>query len=169
MPEIAMQHPLEQLEEVLDNQISLLDSAAEEHSALQKAVINRDWGTLEHSLSRLESRSHELEKLEEARQSAYRRLREECGLGESDTFYELLTRLENAPRSRLAEKYRMLKVAVMRLSGQNSTLAGYVSKSSESLEAVLAELFPQRKGTIYRRSGAASAREGSAFVVNQTL
>ncbi len=169
MPEIATEQPLERLEEVLDTQISLLNTAAEEHNALQNAVFERDWGSLEQALSRLQIRSAELEELEAARHKAYRALRKECGLDEGDTFYELLTRLDNAPRSRLAGKYRMLKVAVMRLSGQNSTLSSYVSSSSESLEEVLAELFPQRKGTIYRQSGSKAAREGSAFVVNQTL
>ena len=169
MPEFTKKQPLERLEEVLDSQISLLNTAAQEHSALQNAVIERDWGSLEQALSRLQVRSAELEDLETSRHDAYRQLREGCGLNDGDTFYELLTRLDNAPRSRLAGKYRTLKVAVMRLSGQNSTLSNYVSSSSESLEEVLSELFPQRKGTIYRQSGAAAAREGSAFVVNQTL
>ncbi|MFP4643191.1 MAG: flagellar export chaperone FlgN [Spirochaetales bacterium] len=169
MPEIAEKQPLDRLEEVLDSQVSLLNTAAEEHSVLQNAVIARDWGSLEQALQRLQVRSAELEALEGARRDAYRRLRESCGLNDGDTFYELLTRLDNAPRSRLADKYRSLKVAVMRLSGRNSTLADYVSSSRDSLEEVLSELFPQRKGTIYRQSGAAAAREGSAFVVNQTL
>lgn len=160
---------LESLEHALSAQIELFDTVTEEHELLQKAVFARDWGLLEYHMSRLQVRSDELVELEEVRRKAYRQLREELGLGSDDGFYEVLTCLGNDARSRLASLYRRLKVAVMRMSGRNSSLEHYVAASSATLEQVLSELFPQRKGTIYGRSGEASARQGSAFVVNKNL
>ncbi len=163
------EQPVDALERVLNSQIELLERTAIEHRELQSAVIGRDWRALEEYMSRLNVRSGELSELERQRHRAYRELREQLGLGTGDGFYEVLTRLDNGPRSRLAERYRNLKVAVMRLAGQNGNLESYVAASSETLEQVLGELFPQRKGTIYGRSGAATAKDSRAFVVNRTL
>lgn len=160
---------LQSLDSALSTQIELFETATEEHKLLQKAVYARDWGLLEYYLSQLQVRSGELVELEETRRKAYGQLREELGLGPDDAFYDVLTRLNNDTRSRLASLYRRLKVAVMRMSGRNASLENYVSASSETLEQVLSELFPQRKGTIYGRSGKASSRHGSAFVVNHSL
>ncbi len=161
--------PVDALERVLISQIELLERTAVEHRELQSAVIGRDWRALEEYMSRLNVRSGELSELERQRHDAYRRVREQLGLDGDDGFFEVLTRLENGSRSRLAELYRNLKVAVMRLAGQNGNLESYVSASSETLEQVLGELFPQRKGTIYGRSGVATAKDSRAFVVNRTL
>lgn len=160
---------LQSLDRALSTQIELFETVTEDHDLLQKAVYARDWGLLEYYISRLQVRSGELVELEEIRRQAYAQLREELGLGPDDAFYDVLTRLNNDDRARLAQLYRRLKVAVMRMSGRNASLEHYVSTSSETLEEVLSELFPQRKGTIYGRSGKASARHGSAFVVNRSL
>lgn len=161
--------PVDALERVLKSQIELLERTAVEHRELQSAVMDRDWQALEEYMARLSVRSGELSELERRRHDAYRNLREQLELDSGDGFFEVLTRLDNGPRARLAELYRNLKVAVMRLAGQNGNLESYVSASSETLEQVLAELFPQRKGTIYGRSGVATAKDSRAFVVNRTL
>lgn len=157
------------LQRVLKTQIELFSTVSVEHKAMQSAVIGRDWTTLEAAIGRIHDYSETLTALERERHDAYRQLRNDLGLHGDAGFYDVLTRLDNEPRARLAKLYRELKVAVMRMAGQNESLQSYVDTSSKTLNAVLEELFPQRKGTIYGRSGAVSGSDGRAFVVNQSL
>ncbi len=155
--------------DVIRAQIMTLETIAAEHSRLQEAVLNRDWESLEEQIRHLQQRAVEAATLEDQRKSSYSRLRQMLGLGPEESFFELLCRLEDEERTELASLYRGLKIAVMRVASANGGLEAYVQSSTETIDAVLKELFPERKGTIYGRSGRVQRHDDRAFVVNQSL
>lgn len=155
--------------DVIRAQIMTLETIAAEHSRLQEAVMNRDWESLEEQIRVLQTHAHDAGTLEEQRKTSYGRLRKMLGLGAEESFFELLCRLEDDERTELAALYRGLKIAVMRVASANGGLEAYVQSSTQTIEEVLRELFPERKGTIYGRTGRVQRHDDRAFVVNQSL
>ncbi|MFP4509451.1 MAG: flagellar export chaperone FlgN [Spirochaetaceae bacterium] len=155
--------------DVIRAQIMTLETIAAEHSRLQEAVMNRDWESLEEQIRVLQAHAHDAGALEEQRKASYGRLRKLLGFGAEESFFELLCRLEDEERTELAALYRGLKIAVMRVASANGGLEAYVQSSTQTIEEVLKELFPERKGTIYSRTGRVQRHDDRAFVVNQSL
>lgn len=155
--------------DVIRAQIMTLETIAAEHSRLQEAVMNRDWESLEEQIRVLQTHAHDAGTLEEQRKTSYGRLRKMLGLGAEESFFELLCRLDDDERTELAALYRGLKIAVMRVASANGGLEAYVQSSTQTIEEVLKELFPERKGTIYGRTGRVQRHDDRAFVVNQSL
>ncbi len=155
--------------DVIRAQIMTLETIAAEHSRLQEAVLNRDWESLEEQIQALQGRAKDAGTLEEQRKATYGRLRQMLGLGPEESFFELLCLLDEEERAELASLYRGLKIAVMRVASANGGLEAYVQSSTETIQAVLKELYPERKGTIYSRTGRIQRHDDRAFVVNQSL
>jgi AAA+ ATPase superfamily predicted ATPase len=76
-----------------------------------------------------------------------------------------VTRLPAAERDELFALYRQLRLALIRVKGNAGLLGFYLRSLSETLQKVLEELFPHRKGRIYSRSGKAREAEDDSLVV----
>jgi hypothetical protein len=153
----------------LERQSELLDEFGRKEAELQEAIIERDWLAMDAVIPELERLGDELEGLEREREALVAASKAEHGLSPESAFPELLSRVDPAERGELAMRYRDLQVAVLRVKNQTSGIDAYVRNSVRTANTVLGEVFPERKGTMYSKSGAHRPAHGSAIVLDHEL
>ena len=132
------------------------------------ALRERDWPALERAMAELEAKATLIMEAEASRAAAETFVRLEYGLLE-----EGITRLAlffpEPARSDLIDLHRRLRIAAMRAKLENAALGDYAAASRDLLGAVLDELFPEKKGRIYGRSGRTIQPGHDALLLNTAL
>jgi flagellar FlgN protein len=157
------------LKSQLRKQSELLSEFGKKELDLQKAILERNWPAMDSVMPDLERLSATLESVERRRHSVVVRMKAAVGLEPDAPFAELVLQSKFRDRAELTSLYRDLQIAVLRVKNQTSGIDSYVRNSVRTANTVLGELFPERKGTIYSRSGAHSPAHGSAMVLNHEL
>ncbi len=157
------------LKSQLRKQTELLSEFGTKELDLQKAILERNWPAMDAVMPDLERLSTTLEAVERRRHSIVTKLKLAEGLEEGAPFAELVLKTKLRDRAELTSLYRDLQIAVLRVKNHTSGIDSYVRSSVRTANTVLGELFPERKGTIYSRSGAHSPVRGSAMVLNHEL
>jgi hypothetical protein len=155
--------------EALHLQGVLLDSLSREEARLQLAVLEKDWTALEEAVRTMRVIADDIEGCEMQRNDAYRVLKGTLGLKSEDSFYDVLSRLPLEERQELATLYRQLRVGIAKVRSITDGIDAYVTATVGTMRDILDELFPERKGKIYSRSGSVSMAETSSMVVNHRL
>lgn len=158
-----------QLKAQLRKQNELLDSFGNLEHELQSAIIDRDWPTMDKVMPRLEHLSRDLEALERRRHDTVSKIKQAEGLNDAAPFSEVVLKAADDDRTELAELYRELQIAVLRVKNHTAGIDSYVRNSVRTANSVLGEVFPERKGTIYSRSGVQSPARSSAMVLNHEM
>lgn len=154
----------------LEAEIATFDAFAEGQRAFSAAIQSRDWLALERSSKLLESLSAHLGAVEGERAEAEASLRRELGLsGRDEGFYRLVQLVPEPERGALADLFRRLKIGAMRAKFENRAAGDYASANRELLGSVLEELFPEKKGRIYGRSGRAVQPDRGAILLDAAL
>lgn len=153
----------------LERQSDLLAEFGRREADLQEAIIERDWPAMEALVPELERMGDELEALERQREAAVAETKAELGVSRESPFPELLSKLGAREGAELASLYRDLQIAVLRVKNQTSGIDAYVRNSVRTANTVLGEVFPERKGTLYSRTGAHTQAHGSAIVLDHEL
>lgn len=157
------------LKSQLRKQTELLSEFGTKELDLQKAILERNWLAMDAVMPDLERLSTTLEAVERRRHSIVTKLKLAEGLEEGAPFAELVMKTKLRDRAELTSLYRDLQIAVLRVKNHTSGIDSYVRSSVRTANTVLGELFPERKGTIYSRSGAHAPVRGSAMVLNHEL
>lgn len=155
--------------EVLRLQCLLLESLSRHETRLQAAVLQKDWVSLEAAVREMKSISEEIERCEKERTDAYRELKGGLGLRETDTFYEVISRMPLEERAELAQLYRNLRIGIARVKSITTGIDAFVSATVGTMREILEELFPEHKGRMYSRTGAAHSSDTSSMVVNHRM
>jgi len=163
------------LKKALRDEAQVLTEFAAGQKRLQELIGKRQWTRLEGQIEELKSLASRAETLEEQRHSSYRQLKADLGLsdeppgkagaGDAGRFEDVVTRLAGPDRDELFALYRQLKLAVIRVKGNAGLLGFYLRSLSGTLQKVLEELFPHRKGRIYSRSGKTRETGDDSLVV----
>lgn len=149
----------------MEAEAEALDGYVEGQKDFAQAIRDRDWPRLQACMSRLQGLAEEIARIEADRAEAEAALRAELGCDEAG-FYRLAFHVSEPERSLLADLYRRLKIAAMRARLETASSGEYAAGSRELLGAVLEELFPEKKGRIYGRTGRAREPEAGAMVLN---
>jgi hypothetical protein len=167
----------ETFKKILRDEAQTLREFAAGQKRLQELIGKRQWTKLETQIAELKRLASSAETLENRRFQTYQQLKAsvgfghesvpEHGQGEAENFAEIVTRLPPSDRDELFGLYRQLKLAVIRVKGNAGLLGFYLRSLSETLQKVLEELFPHRKGRIYSRSGKARDAGDDALVVHR--
>jgi hypothetical protein len=132
------------------------------------AMRSRDWPALESAMGLLDELAAALADRESVRAECYERLRAELGC-EVGGFYRLALLVPEPRRTDLTDLYRRLKIAAMRAKFENASAGDYAAGNRDLLRAVLEELFPEKKGRIYGRSGRALQPGLDSLLLNTAL
>lgn len=152
----------------MENEVAVFDAYVAGQKRFATALRDRDWRALQESMSLLESISLRLSEIEERRAAAEAALREATGCAE-EGFYRLALLVPEPDRTNLTDLYRRLKIGAMRARFENETAGEYAEGSKQLLGSVLDELFPDKKGKIYGRSGRTIQAGRDALVLNTAL
>ncbi|HEY9595982.1 MAG TPA: hypothetical protein VHE79_15990, partial [Spirochaetia bacterium] len=105
-----------------------------------------------------------IEEADEARDEAFARLRVALDLPAATAFSAVLPALPEAGRVALEDSWRALRVSVVRLKTATGTLRYSAETMSDTLNRMLNEIFPYRRGKIYSRRGTAKTVDGAMLV-----
>ncbi len=153
----------------MNEERELFHRFAEEEATLAEVVHQRDWVKLELSLAGLDRLAATISEAEQRRHEEYEGLKQRMGVGERAGFGVLASRLPEAERIGLAASRDGLRGAVTRVRTLTGSLAYYFRYIKDSVEQILVEAFPHRRGRIYSRHGRPAAAEADPMVVNRSL
>lgn len=150
---------------LLERQTSLIDTLTRHEVRLQQTVADHDWTTVETLIGEMTSVSEQLAVAEEERNNAFLEIAFSLG-GETD-FAVVLSRLPAEVRQTVSQRYRELKVAVLRLQSHTANMDAYLRSTLATNRGVLRELFPEHAAPGYSSDGQGRIEAGTALMVNQ--
>jgi len=149
-------------------EIACFEAYVASQRSFNSALRERDWIALQTAMELLDEISRTLADRESARAEAFECLRAELGC-EASGLYRLALLVPEPRRSDLIDLYRRLKIAAMRARFENASASDFASGNRDLLRAVLEELFPEKRGRIYGRSGRAVQPGLDSLVLNTAL
>lgn len=142
----------------------LLEEFAREQERLLETVRARSWADLERTLEGLRALEGRVQEADRDRLEALPE-----GAGSAEAFAGSVGGLQVASRMELERSYHALGLSVLRVKGALSRLDHYVGAVMGSLNAVLGELLPYRKGRIYSSRGHQRQAADAPVVVDRKL
>ncbi len=160
---------LDRLKALIALETEQIASFADAQGALQGAILERDWASLERLIRLLEAASQEIAAVEQERVVVFADACARFGVAVEAGIGELIAKAPEGERAELLACTRALQVATLGAKGRTEQLDAYVSGHVRTTNALLHEVFPDQKGTIYSRCGRRSPADSSALVVDRHL
>ncbi|WP_319561828.1 flagellar export chaperone FlgN [Marispirochaeta sp.] len=158
-----------ELIQIIKQEISLMEEFRCNEEELRDALKRSDWASLSDHMERMGQIADWIDSTEQRRRALYSALCAEFGADETIPFYQAIMSLPEELRSECAELYRSLKFTTVKIKGVTWSLDSHIRSVSDTMQAVLNELFPYRKGKLYSRHGKARTADTEPLVVNQHL
>ena len=152
----------------MEGEIVCLEAYVEGQKTFAAALRDREWGTLQAAMDSLEAYARNLQAVESIRAGAEAALRREVGCPDGG-FYHLALSVPEPERTELTDLFRRLKIAAMRAKFENASASSFARENKDLLGAVLEELFPEKRGKIYGRSGRALPAGHDSLVLDTAL
>jgi len=157
------------LKQEMKIEIQFLDKFFKLEEDLHSAIYNKKWPLLEGLISRLKSTGSDIEIADEKRDQYFTAVKKHIGLPVTSGLSELLENVEAEQGEEIKKLQRDLKIRVVKVKGSTGRL-GYVFRAlSESLNDILGEVFPHRKGKIYSMQGRPTDYADESLMVNRNL
>ena len=158
---------VETVVETLSAQLSMMNTLADHEAELHRRMLEREWDEVAPLIETMGQMSDAVVEAENRRHDAYCRLRKHLGLDDYSGFAEVLAALDDEDRRRLAELYRQLKLAVIRLKSLAGGVDRYVRSMMTTTREIIQEAYPHRSGSSYGPDGGHAAHTGEALLLNQ--
>jgi hypothetical protein len=156
--------------QLLGREIEILKNIGDAQKQVRDAVLRREWAGFEALLAMTDRIGAELEGLEGERKALFSGFPGFSAAGDDETsFYRLISPLPPEERGELAAKYRELKMTVLRVKINNENLLAYIAGFRAAMSAFVESAFPDRKGRLYTRRGAAAPQDMRCMVLNHRL
>ncbi len=136
----------------MSDEIACFEAYVAGQRGFSAALRGREWPGLQAAMVELDKLASGLAECESLRAEAFERLRAELGC-EVGGMYRVALLVSEPMRTQLTDLYRQLKLSAMRAKFENASAGDYAAGNRDLLRAVLDELFPEKKGHIYGRSG----------------
>lgn len=159
----------EHLIEILEKEIELVNSFTEVENSILDSVIANNWDILESSINQTHDISLAIESLDKKREVCVELLREELGEGSDTHFYHLTINMESGRKNKINDLYRALKLSVLNLQNMSWRIDTYVGTVTGIMKQTLKEIYPNRRGSLYSRSGIIREAESNPMVLNRKL
>ncbi|MDR2247144.1 MAG: hypothetical protein LBE17_10845 [Treponema sp.] len=150
---------------VLERERELVTEIAGMQSVIRKAVLNRQWVDVETHLAALGQIGAQFEALDQERIRIFTSLLGKHG-EDARGFYALASRFPPDERQAITGVYRSLKTEARKVRLESGALMKYLNEASLVVAGLLEAAFPDRKGTIYSRSGAQVYADMRSMVVD---
>lgn len=143
---------VETLAGAMRTEIACFEAFVAAERSFAGALRDRDWIALQTAMDMIDDIMRAVAEREGVRAEAFELLRSQLG-SEDESFYRVALRVPEPKRSELTDLFRQLKLAAMRARFETAAANDYATSNRELLRAVLEELFPEKRGRIYGRSG----------------
>lgn len=155
--------------DIIVEETDLIDSFSSVEASIMDSVINNNWDTLELELNQVKKLSGLIEILDKKREFSVEAIRTALGEDTGTHFYRLTMGLETEQRDRLNDLYRKLKLSVLNLQNINWRIDAYVGTVTGIMKQTLKEIYPNRRGSLYSKSGTIREVQSNPMVLNKKL
>ena len=163
------QAPNIRLFEYMKIELALLETFRETELELKNGINRKDWDGLERCIQKMRELSIELVTVEDKRNHAFIELRDLVGEVETANFYQVIVHLPVEERDFLAELYRAMKFAAVGIRSVTYCIDEHLQTINGTLQQVLNELFPYRKGNLYSNQGEKRETSHNPMIVNERM
>jgi len=160
---------IELLMDILEKEIVLVKAFTEVESTIMNSIIASNWDILESSISLTQNIALDIEKLDIQRAVCINQLRDGMEEDKSAHFYHLTVKLDSESKDKLNDLYRSLKLAVLNLQNINVRIDAYVGTVTGIMKQTLNEIYPNRRGNLYSRTGIVKEADSNPMVLNKKL
>ena len=150
------------------DEIACFEAYVAAERSFSSAIRDRDWIGLQTAMDLIDELMRAIASREAVRAEAFELLRAQSG-SEGENLYRVALRVPEPERSELTDLFRRLKLAAMRARFEAAAAKDYATSNRELLRAVLDELFPEKRGRIYGRTGQAVQPGLDALLLNTAL
>jgi hypothetical protein len=153
-----------ELRERMDRETELFTRLCQEVERLRDCFEQKDWNAGLAIAQGIEFAARMTEEADTARDESFAVVRDALGLPREIAFSALLPALPDETRPSLEEGWRRLRVSVVRLKTTTGRMRYCAEAMGDTLNRILEQLFPYRKGKIYSRRGTATSMSGAMLV-----
>ncbi len=150
-------------------EIALVNRFSSVEEKIKEILIRKDWPSLEKKIREMNKLASRISEIEEERNSVYQAMRLYCRDDDVKSFYLFASMFCHDRKEILISLYRELKVGVMKVKNITSRIETYVNTVVSTVDKVLDEVYPHRKGTIYDVSGCRSQVIHQPMVLDREL
>ena len=153
------------LKTVLVSQDNLLSEIYDTQKKLRKSVNERDWDELQYHLVSFDALSNKFSKLENERIECF----EYFGLKDGAFINSLNNKIAKESINDIQELYNSVKQRLLASKIENKALNDYIKITTDFLQGVFDNVVPQRKATVYSRTGALVKNQPQSMILNTVL
>ena len=135
---------------IMQEESALLDTILQQQSVLHLCVTKRKWDGLETATTHLQALSDTFTELEKQRA-------------------ELASRVNTSSEDELAPVLQQVRSKLLKSKVENSALNEYIKMTRRFLQGVFDSVVPQRRNTLYSRTGEIVKPELSSLILNQVI
>jgi len=152
------------LKDRMDREAELFADLGGEVERLRDSFQQKSWGPSLSLSEGIERSARSIEEADVARDEAFALVREALALPRETTMSAVLPSLPDLLRSEMEESWRGLRMAVVRLKTNTGRMRYSAESMASTLNRILDEVFPYRKGKIYSRRGTPTGVSGAVLV-----
>ncbi len=160
---------VERLTDAISEEIHAIKQFCDQELEVKQHLFDKDWKNLNGAIEESQKTSERIQVLEEERDSLFEELCSYTGEESRANFYHVIVHLPTGERDRLGYLYRELKLAVYQMQSITAGIDTYISSMRETMNHILEEVFPHRKGKIYAKDGKETSKETDPMVISHRL
>jgi hypothetical protein len=155
---------VETLDESMKAESALFFGLGQAFERLRETFQGKEWGPSLATAEEIQRSAQSIGEADAVRDEAFISLREALRLPRESAFSAILPILPDAERELLETSWRALRMAVVRLKIETGRMRYSAEALSQTLNRILDEAFPYRKGKIYSRRGKPTSVSGALLV-----
>ena len=152
------------LKDRIDREAELFSALGDDVQRLRDTFQQKSWGPSLSIAESIQRSSRAAEQADAARDEAFVRVRDALGLPRETSMTAVLPELPDLLRSEMDESWRGLRMAVVRLKTATGRMRYSAETLASTLNGILEQVFPYRKGKIYSRRGTTTSVSGAVLV-----
>ncbi len=155
----------EKLKTVLKLEDNLLSEIHKTQKKIRESVNERNWDDLENYILTFDSLSNKFTDFEKERLDCFAHLGLKDGIGLSSSN----NKFNQEVTADIKELYLSVKQKLLASKIENNALNDYIKITTEFLQGVFDNVIPQRKNTLYSRTGALVKNQPKSMILNTVL
>ena len=150
---------------VLVSQDNLLAEIYDSQKKLREAVNQRDWDELQYHLASFNALSNKFSELENQRLECFAYF----GFKDGASLNSTAKNISKETLNDIQELYNSVKQRLLASKIENKALNDYIKITTEFLQGVFDNVVPQRKTTVYSRTGSLVKNQPQSMILNTVL
>ena len=153
------------IKSVLVSQDKLLSEIYDSQKKIRESVNERDWDELQYNLSSFNALSNKFSELENERLKCF----EYLGFKDGASLNTTDKNISKETMSDIQQLYSSVKQRLLASKIENKALNDYIKITTEFLQGVFDNVVPQRKTTVYSRTGSLVKNQPQSMILNTVL